>query len=60
MGVMRRGKTEKHGKVENGGGSYPGWYLGNRPLDARRNREANIDKGWEDKRDRGLIPDTFT
>ena len=36
------------------------WKQGDRPPDAEANPESRIVKGWEDKRDRGLIPETFT
>ena len=44
-------------------GSYPGWNYGIREiyhLTRRRTQGVGIVKGWEDKRDRARIPDTFT
>ena len=44
------------------GGSHRGWNHGTREIDQltwRRTQGASVVKGWEDKRDRGHIPDTF-
>ena len=45
------------------GDSHPGWNHKTRGmyhLMWRRTQGAGIIKGWEDKRDGGYIPDTFT
>ena len=36
------------------------WNQRDRSPDAEENPGAGIVKGWEDKRERGRIPDTFT
>ena len=73
---MRKGKTRKDGKVEEKMVAFisPAFLFpsrkrelitqgGTRGIDhptRGRTQGAGIDIGWEDKRDRGRIPDTFT
>ena len=40
--------------------SHPEWNQGDKPPDAEENPGSGIVKSWEDKQDRGRIPDTFT
>ena len=69
--IRRRGKTGKHGKVEGFSSEYVfpirKWEAviqgGTRGIDhptRRKTQGAGFVKGWEDKRGRWHIPDTFT